>query len=57
MEAAELPLVSLSLIDFLLGGVGSLEVVVRGGSGSWTVRMCFARASERVKALSHSVCH
>ena len=57
------PFENLSLMpDFLPGGAGSLAealvvVVARGGSGSWTVRMCLARASERVKALSHSRCY
>lgn len=59
--AEAFPLVSLILMpDFFPGGVGSLAEallvpVFRGGSGSWTVRMCLARASDRVNALSHSV--
>lgn len=57
------PLVSLSLMEdfFAVPGAPPAWVVVvsaaaaaRAGSGSWTVRMCFASASERVKALSHS---
>lgn len=37
------------------GSMGFAFVVdAFGGSGSWTVRMCFARASERVKERSHS---
>ena len=57
----ELPLVSFNLMpDFFAGGVGSATALppgpdARGGSGSWTVRMCFARASDLVKALSHSI--
>ncbi len=57
----EVPLVDLlflALLGLLLGSVGrSVEVPVaapRGSSGSWTVRICFANASERVNALSHS---
>lgn len=37
------------------GSMGlAFVMAARGGSGSWTVRMCLARASERVKERSHS---
>ena len=37
------------------GSMGfAFVALARGGSGSWTVRVCFARASDRVKERSHS---
>lgn len=51
-----LPLACLILRPFLPGGVGSFEEPSPpfDGSGSWTVRVCLASASDLVNALSHS---
>lgn len=58
-DSFALPFVSRILGPFLgwpvAGSIGFAFVVEAfGGSGSWTVRMCFASASERVKERSHS---
>lgn len=43
--------------EFLLEGCIPFGIGSEGrrASVSWTVRICFARASERVKARSHSI--